>query len=239
MAEEGVVKERSVYMKNIRSLVAFFGLIAAFSTPAWAHRPVFDDGTHVDAASALLIEEPNVSQVVYHEVTPDAARLWLTFDASEGDNIYLQLGVPAIDNLEDYRPVLVLLGPGLPNIDLPFEVPRGLGGVLLESVDNPEFFDEPFTGTQSWILRESDRLAPENGQYYIVAYDPEGGAGKLWVAIGRAEQFGFEDIVSFADIIDEVRAFHEVSDVPMPLLTRILYIVSRIIAVLLEFFGLG
>ena len=226
-------------MKTIRSIVAFFGLVAAVAVPAWAHRPVFDDGTHVDAESALLIDEPNVSQVVYHEVTLDAAQLWLTLDATEGDNIYLQLGVPATDTLEDYRPVLVLLGPRLPGIDLPVEVPSGLGGVLLESVDAREFFDEPFTGTQSWILRESERVAPETGRYYVVAYDPDGASGKLWVSIGRAEEFGFEDIFSFADIIDKVRAFHEVSDEPMPLLTRILYMVSRIFDALLGIFGIG
>ncbi|MBI5091873.1 MAG: hypothetical protein HZB26_05435 [Candidatus Hydrogenedentes bacterium] len=224
---------------DLRRVVACLGVVAAAALPAWAHRPVFDDGTHIDAESALLIEEPNVSQVVYHEVTLDAARLWLTFDASNGDNIYLQLGVPAINTLKDYRPVLALLGPGLPSIDLPFEVPSGLGGVLLQSVDKPAFFDEPFTGTQSWILRESDRAALETGQYYVVAYDPDGISGKLWVSIGRAEEFGFEDILSFSDIIVKVRAFHEVSGEPMPLLTRILYTVSRILAALLGIFGFG
>lgn len=226
-------------MKDIRRIVAFSVLVAAVSAPAWAHRPVFDDGTHVDAASALLIEEPDVSQVVYHEVTEAAARLWLAFDVTEGDDIYLQPGVPAIDRLEDYRPVLVLLGPGLPTIDLPFEVPSGLGGVLLEPADDPESFDEPFTGTQSWILCESGRAAPETGRYYVVAYDPEGAPGKLWVSIGRAEEFGFDDLLSFADIIDRVRAFHEVGDDPMPPLTRILYVVSQILAALLGFFGMG
>lgn len=226
-------------MKAKSALCCAVSLFTIFTFPAWAHRPVFSDGTHVDADSALVIEEPQVSQVVYHEITNQAPGLWLTFNVAEGDDIYLQLGVPSIESLATYRPALALLGPGLPDIDLPFDVPSGLGGVLLQPADVPDAFDEPFTGTQSWILLESDRAAPATGQYYVIAFDPAGDPGKLWVAIGREEEFGIDDLFTFADVIDRVRAFHEVSSDPKPLLTQILYVISRILSALAAIFGLS
>ncbi|GMU92185.1 MAG: hypothetical protein AMXMBFR4_12430 [Candidatus Hydrogenedentota bacterium] len=225
-------------MRNNSVLCRILSIFAILSMPAWAHRPVFGDGSHNDAESALQIQEPRVSQVVYEEITGSSAQLWLTFNVSEGDDIYLQLGVPAIDRLADYRPSLALLGPGLPSIDLPFDVPSGLGGVLLEPSGGPEVFKEPFTGTQSWILLESDRAAPAAGTYYVVAFDPAGEPGKLWVAIGREENFTFVDLLTFADIIDRVREFHEVSSDPKPLLTRILYVISKILSAVAAIFGM-
>ena len=207
-----------------------FAIVLLGGLSSWAHKYVANDGSHVDAAHALHIGDPGLSQVIYHPVTPATGQLWLTFNVFAGEEQYMQLGVPVLDRLDEYAPTLVLLGPGLPEIDTPLEVPEGLGGVVFPTAGlTAEFFDEHFTGTQSWILLEQDYPLLEEGQYYVVAYHPEGLEGKLWVAVGRREEFGFKDLLTFREVVDDVREFHEVFDERPPLLTRILLAVSDIL----------
>ena len=102
----------------------------AMTSSALAHRPTFSDGSATDANAALEIKEVDVSQVVYHELTEDAQQLWLTFEADKDYMLWVQIGIPVLDRLRDYRPAVVLLGPGLPEVDLPFGIPAGLGGKI-------------------------------------------------------------------------------------------------------------
>jgi hypothetical protein len=217
-------------MRHPIILLALLCFLLEAAPDATAHRLVPDDGTHVDAESAIAIEDMSVSEVVYHEVTTDSAVLWATFSAEEGQDLYAQIAVPVIEGLEDYRPALALLGPGLPSVELPFDVPEGVGGIVLSTAGaSPEVFDEHFTGTQSWILLEHNEEAPETGQYYLVAYHPDGQLGKLWVSWGKAEVFGLQDLLTYPDTVAYVRAFHEVSDEPLPLLPRVMSALSRLL----------
>lgn len=179
---------------------------------ARAHQPTLSDGSAIDAANAIEFTDVQISRVVYHEVTAEAGQLWLTFEVDTPQTLRIQLGLPFIDRLEDYRPALALLGPELPAADLPFEAPEGLGALVFETDDitDPVVFDEPFSGTTSWILLEEDVELPAAGRYYVVAYAPTGETGKLWVAPGQEEAFSFADIVSLPAVLDDVRAFHEV-----------------------------
>jgi hypothetical protein len=62
------------------SILAFL-LPLVFSSTAWAHKPTFSDGSAKDANQAYRINDVDVSVVFYHEVTPQAGQLWLTFDS--------------------------------------------------------------------------------------------------------------------------------------------------------------
>ena len=112
---------------RLLSLVFAVVLMVYMPSIAWAHRPILSDGSARDASTALYIADVDLSQVVYHEVTAESPQLWLAFDLNAGQSLYFQLGVPVIERLKDYRPALVLIGPGLPQADLPFAVPTGLG----------------------------------------------------------------------------------------------------------------
>lgn len=212
-----------------------FIALAMASTSAWAHRLVPDDGTHTSSDAALLIEDPDLSQVVYHEVTTESNALWMRLERLEGDTVYWQLGMPAIDGLEDYRPTVVLLGPGLPEVDVPFDIPEGLGGIVTTTAGlDAEPFSEEFTGTEDLIVKETTFEVPASGTYYLVAYEPDGAPGKFWLAIGKREAFGLSDILSYSDVLSFVRAYHEVDDEPLPLLPRVLYFVSRVLQTILR-----
>lgn len=188
-------------------------LLLVAAVPAWAHKPIFPDGAGCTRDDAIVVEDVTISQVAYTEITDGCPQLWLTFEAEAGQELYLQIALPQIERYADLRPAVAVLGPGLPTVDVPFDVPEGYGGYVFttDDVTEPESFHEPFTGTDSWILRERTQDLPEAGQYYIVAYVPSGETGKIWVAFGRQEQFGLGDIVSLPGTIATVREFHEVS----------------------------
>jgi hypothetical protein len=192
-----------------RVLICISVMLAARS--ALAHQPTISDGSASSSESAIAFDDIQLSRVVYHEVTDTSRQLWLTFDIDEPQSLFITLGVPLIDRLEAYRPAFAVLGPGLPDVDLPFALPDGLGGLLFASgsVSDPEVFDEPFSGTSSWILIEQDVELPEAGTYYIVAYAPSEDNGKLWIAPGVREEFTLGDILELGDILPQVRAFHE------------------------------
>ena len=126
---------------------------------AFAHKPSFSDGRFDSMDAPYEVQDPDVSIVVYHEVTCERPQLWMTLETRADAPTYLQLGVPVIDRLEDYRPSVAMLAPGLPPLDeatVPFDVPQGLGGIVFDTdaVDTPGDFYEPFTQTESWILVE-------------------------------------------------------------------------------------
>lgn len=203
-------------MPRLMRVCIGIGLCVLVSLSVWAHKPLPTDGTYSDADHALRVEEIDVSQVVYYELTHEGQQLWLTFEKEAEEGLYVSLGVPVIERLEDFRPALVVLGPGLPEIALPFETPEGFGGWIFETdgVSDPEAFHEPFTGTDSWVLLEDTVTLPGSGQHYVVAYSPLGEPGKLWVAIGTREAFGLRDVFELPATVREVREFHEVGGRP-------------------------
>jgi hypothetical protein len=214
-------------------------LLLLICVPAWGHRLVQNDGTHDSVSTALEIEDPGLSQLVLQELSAESSQLWLSFQVKAGEDLYFQLGLPDISDNRAYRPALALLGPGLPAATgLPFDVPEGYGALVFDSADAaPQEFHEPFTGTDSLTLLEETETAEMDAVYYLVLYDPEGAPGKAWVAIGKREAFGVEDLVGFSETVNTVRSFHGVSDEPMPLLTRVLVAVSRFLTVVITSFG--
>lgn len=198
-------------MRNSKLLI--LGVLAAISAGLLqAHKPISNTGTADESSRAIQIEDPAVSYVVYHEVTPQTPRVWLKLEVEARYSLYVSLGVPVIERLEDYRPALAVIGPGLPEVELPFDTPAEMGGVVFttDSVTDPSFFHEPFTGTDSWIYVEEYVRLPQTGTYYIVGYHPLDTPGKLWVAPGRKERWGLGDIFKMPGIIRPVREFHEV-----------------------------
>jgi hypothetical protein len=189
------------------------------SGAAQAHFPELSDGSATSPDTAIEWDDPQNSRVVYHELTADAPQLWITFDVGWPQTLLVQLGVPLVERLREYRPELALVGPGLPAVSLPFAVPEGLGGLIFDSaaVGEPEEFYEPYSGTSSWIWVDEHVELPAVGRYYLVCYDPEGVPGKAWVAAGEREEFSLTDLPFLTSILDDIRAFHEMpAEVPPP-----------------------
>lgn len=182
---------------------------------AQAHRPIFSEKTATSPETAVIITEPDVSQVIYREITEKTPQVWLAFDANEGSELFIQIGIPVLDRLKNFRPAMMVIGSGLPKGDFQIEIPNGMGGkhFSTDNVKEPRFFHEHFTGTDSWILRSETIVLPNSGRYYVVAYVPSHEHGKLWLSIGKKEVFGATDLAKFSEWKKRIRRFHEVEEV--------------------------
>lgn len=186
--------------------------LVALSLSASAHKPTFSDDFG-GPDRAFQVADPDVSIVVYQDITCEIDQLWMTLDAEPGYAVYVQLGVPVIERLEGYRPSVALLAPGLdaPDEDLPFDVPEGMGALVFHSddVDVPDEFYEPFTQTESWVVVEETVELPEGGPAWLVAWDPAGWTGKLWLATGTIEDFSDVETTDFLYWSEAVNEYHE------------------------------
>jgi len=188
--------------------------LCVFASSAWAHKPYFSSGEYGGAEQAWVIENPDVSIVLYHKVTCDEPVVWLRYEVDEPTEIFVQLGVPLIDRLETYNPVIGVVHDGVSDgVATPFSVPAGLGVEKHESTGERSLFFEPFTQTQSWILLERKVPVPA-GVGYITAWDPNGQTGKLWVAVGETEEFNQDDWANAPNWLGDARFFHEAGSGP-------------------------
>jgi hypothetical protein len=192
-------------------------LITLVVSIAYAHKPwVAAPSEYTGASDAFVSEEPDVSIVVYAERECAAPRLWVAGDLEAGQEWFVQLGLPQADVLAGWRPSLAVVAEGLPQVDLGFALPEGHGAVVFEGADEPAAFEEPFTGTSDWILVEERVTAPVSGRAYVVAWDPAGAAGRMWIATGERESFTSDDWQRIRDLLDDVRDFHGLEGEPVP-----------------------
>lgn len=188
-------------------------VLTTLDSSVFAHRPIFSDKAATDPLTAIRIDNPAISQVVYRELTQKSPYLWFDFEVEKEFDLFVQIGIPKLARFSEYRPAVAVLGPGLPNKTLPFDIPEGVGAhvLLTDDVTQPRAFYEPFTRTNSWILRSETLHLKNAGHYYVVAFSPKQQWGKLWLAVGKKESFGLTDWLRFGGWSEKIRAFHEVS----------------------------
>jgi len=223
-------------MLTMRKTAVALLLVVLVGASGFAHKPVSIGGVFDGPDAAAEVTNVDVSQVVYAALTAEHPELWIRFEITEPIELFVSLGIPVLDRLTDYRPIIAVLGPGMPAVEADVAIPAGLGGIDFDSrtVGEPRFFHEPFTGTDSWILIEETVPLVEPGEYYVVARSPADGFGKLWVAVGTKERFGLQDVLRLPTIAREVRAFHEVAADPDPdVWGRILFLAAAALAIVL------
>ena len=195
---------------NINSFKVFMVLMLIFCSLSYAHKPIFTDEKGISAETAVKINRPEISQVIYRRLGDDAEQLWLAVDVKKDFELFVQIGIPVIDRLNYFRPAFVVLGPNLPKVSVPFSIPDDIGGKVFHTGNvKPEFFHEHFTKTDSWILRGETIILPADGRYYVAAYSPCKLEGKFWLSVGSKENFTIFDWLSFGGWKKKIRKFHE------------------------------
>ncbi len=183
------------------------------ASEALAHKPSFANN-YVNADSAFTVDDPDISIVLYAEMTCTESELWMERETGDREEIWVELGVPMLDRLADYRPSIALVAPGLPTADLPFEIPEGFGATVISTsdVDEPVDFYEPFSQTESWILYQGWLDVPSGEQVYLVSWNPSKFTGKLWVAVGKTEDFSDVSFDQFGEWIEKTQDYYEFNE---------------------------
>jgi hypothetical protein len=182
-------------------------IMATFATPALAHRPFFPAGAHGELESAFAVRDPVESIVVNHVATCERQDLWLRFEATEGDEVYLQVGVPKVARFDDYRPSVALIGPGIDGT-VPLQTGGLPGRAVTPLATRTTFFDTE-SQTESWVYVDGLQRIPRTGTYYVAAWPSEFQSGKFWVAVGTEERFTLEDLPLFPMWLRQMNEFYE------------------------------
>lgn len=199
-------------------VLAALAMILIFSVGASAHRPIFTNPRTGDPDYAVRVADPTTSHVIYAELTESDPIQWFVFENEKPQEVPLLIGVPSGVSPDDFRPSVVLFGPGSePPEELPLLPPQGadVGTIAIRPSGEAEPFYEPITGTNSQILVDTEVQLSEVGTYYGAIYEADGQEGKLWVGIGSSEGFSWRDALRLPGWIRDVRQFHEVSGWPL------------------------
>ena len=195
---------------------AVIGLVLALLTApsAEGHKPLQIGGTASGhrMATAQRIPDPEISWVYYLDLPRPGQVDYFRFTGRGGAIVPIQLGVPKIPELLNFRPLVVLIGPGLPPAPpIPgIDLPSGSGAVLIhfETPLRRTFF-EPFSRTTSWVTPEYRTPLPQAGEYVLAVYEPDGRTGKYFLAIGQKEAFSVFDFLRLPCTLWKVRRFYD------------------------------
>lgn len=191
LAVDPVVRGHS----SSRFAAFFMGAIAMLligAMPASAHRPWFNLEGSPDPNAPYVLDDVSVSQVVYGGFATAGRIDYYRLTAPSGFAADIQLVVPAIDACAEFRPTLIISGPGLNSVGaVPATIATPLadaGTVVLTSAEWGVFY-EPFTGT-TYATSPRFKAALSGGDYLIAVIEPEGDAGTYGLALGGSERFG-------------------------------------------------
>ena len=175
---------------------------------AFGHKLIPTDGTNIDYESALNIPDPVISWALYEELEDNA--LFYKFVAQKDDRLFSSIVIPKLDDLENFTPSLVLIGPStfldlvnelkVMDVDKNFDypIPDGYDAYVFDyngPIPSKEFY-EPFGQVTYWERQEIDLEIEAPGTYYMAVFDKNGSSGKLAVAIGYVEDFSGNDFVT-------------------------------------------
>jgi hypothetical protein len=153
-----------------------------------AHIPIGGGGDSLD--TAVWVNEPQNSWVSYTELDEPAEPQYFRFNTTAGTRIDLRLGMPIEVSSTAFRPVLVLMGPGLLNQSTPpvyLEIPEDAGVMVF--VNEPEFTEfEGFTPSALYFVADIELQVPETGTYYVAVYEPTN-VGRYTLVFGHIEVY--------------------------------------------------
>jgi hypothetical protein len=203
-------------VKPTPSLLVVLLVMLSLALPASAHVPLMA-GENENISTAMHISDPGKSWAVYGSLETDLVHYY-SFDLQEGERIYLSLFKSSDAKENDFRPALLLLGPGLNTsglqpgkLALPPQA-SGLKILAAESKGDAAAVYEPFGPSSFKEIAEINLTAPKSARYYAAVYVNStsnnnsgniNGIGSLGyapshygLAVGYREEFGFLERVT-------------------------------------------
>jgi len=165
--------------------------LIALAMQALAHQPFFEDAD-ITPDNPWQIKDPTISTAVYSTLETPEDVDYISFNGSKGEVVLLSITIPQISGQENFTPTMALMGPGLPDGNLPARVvrPMDTGVLVLPPPVNATAFFEPFSRTSYWTRQEQNVTMPASGRYLVAVWDEQGMLGRYVLVIGYMEVAG-------------------------------------------------
>jgi hypothetical protein len=184
--------EESMRRTKGLSLLLTLLLVSMIVPSALAHQPYFEEND-IEAGEPWEIDDPTISTAIYASLDSFGDVDYFSFEGSVREVILLELTIPQIEGQENFAPTMALMGPGLPDAELPGEVvvPGGWGALVIEPPQGPaSTFYEPFSRTSYWERQEQRVTLPVGGRYTVAVWHPDDQVGRYTFVIGEREKLG-------------------------------------------------
>lgn len=214
-------------------------MAVAMAQNPWEYRTRYVDGPATTLENPFVLDSAQVKSAFYFHATAGKPVLWIRFEGTYGDEVRLQLGVPAKAGYASLRPVAVIAGRDCPDPgrSLPFALPDGWGALVYDTAQVAVTDGyEGYTGARSYQFETQSFTLPASGTYYIAVYFPTGPDGKCWVTVGTERQPRLTDMFTVPVNAAAIRAFFEISllsgwGATLDLLVTLMLLIVGVIAV--------
>lgn len=174
---------------NLRwQLAVLLVLILCFSFPVNAHVPVSVDGNY-DIITALPIEKPTKSFVVYGDLHKAGDVAWYQLRMNPGDRLVVSLMVPSYNTP---IPDMIVMSPGVASssegLPKPVSVPQGYAAEIIKGQPPNKAEYEPFTPAAVFEVASYSKENTAPGLYYLAVSSPADDT-RYSIATGYAEEF--------------------------------------------------
>ncbi len=186
-------------LRKLRLPILALVIILLIASPVFAHQPFFEDRDFT-AVAPYRIENPAISTAVYAALAARTDVDYYAFVGRRGQRILLSMTIPQIEGQKEFAPTMALIGPGLPEAELPTRValPLGIGALILPPPDGePTTFYEPFTRTSYWERQKQRVTLPVSGRYVVAVWHPQCQIGRYTFVIGDKERLGGDPAFPF------------------------------------------
>jgi hypothetical protein len=150
-------------IKNILIIL----LVTIAVSPVFAHIIQESDSSHKSLQKAIHIDDPQVSQVFYETIRFDQ-RHFYTFDAAQGETIHLEILIPLLKGLEDYKPTMAFYKIGDSQKEFLRYTPVMFFG---EIPAERTIFYERFGQANYYLNQKLDLNIQQTGTYVIEIFD--------------------------------------------------------------------
>ncbi|MBM7865464.1 hypothetical protein GTO89_01565 [Heliobacterium gestii] len=136
---------------------------------------------------------------------------YFTVHGQSGEELRLELAVPRLDGLEQFRPSIAVIGPGLPMGDRDgtyFTVPNGLGAHVIEPAARERELVDAMSGAPFRLTQAFQFRLPAAADYYIAVFDKSGERGKYVLHLGPAEETSVVTALRHPIRFFEIRAWY-------------------------------
>jgi len=194
---------RSNTARTAASMKAFGWLLIAGSLivqPAIAHVPYLEDVDYSTEAPFEIPEPLVKSRALYSWLETGNDIDVFSFQVTEPIRLFAQAIVPVCQGYEELLPWFAVVGPGLPEPDvpLPFELPAGYGAWVVQNEEpwTPrDTFFEPFGDKWYFDGPVFDEVVSTPGTWYLYYWSPYGIGGDYAAIVGTAEVWDLSDIL--------------------------------------------